>query len=258
MKKIFLAFVFAASFVSCKKETSTSNNDGGTNTIDTTKTTTTSSGINFTSIGIAVGSFQNNITDVDGNTYKTVKIGNQVWMAENLKTAKYSDGTIIPNVKDSAEWSNLITGAWAYYKNDTVYNSKYGKLYNWYSVSPTTNGDKNVCPTGWHVPTDNEWTLLTDFLGGKNIAGGKMKEIGTTNWNSPNKDATNTSLFTGLPGGFRSGGYGNISSCGFWWSSSKESISYYAWGRYLYINGGIASSGNFEERNGMSIRCLRD
>ena len=117
--------------------------------------------------------------------------------------SKYNDGTIIPNIADDVQWWKLTTGAWSYYKNDAANNAKYGKLYNWYAVSPTTNGNKNVCPTGGHVPTDAEWTVLTDYLGGASVAGGKMKEVGITSWNSPNTDATNTSLFTGLPGGYR-------------------------------------------------------
>ncbi|NDF60572.1 MAG: hypothetical protein EB100_05775, partial [Crocinitomicaceae bacterium] len=118
-----------------------------------------------------------NISDNDGNTYKTVYIGTQQWMAENLKVTKYNDGTSIPNISNNTQWSNLTTGAWSYYNNDVANNAKYGKLYNWYAVSPTTNGNKNVCPTGWHVPTDAEWTVLTDYLGGENVAGGKMKEV---------------------------------------------------------------------------------
>ena len=139
-----------------------------------------------------------NITDVDGNSYKTVYIGQQQWMAENLKVSKYNDGSTIPNVTGINEWLNLTSGAWSYYNNDAVNNVKYGKLYNWYVVSKTTNGNKNVCPQGWHVSTGIEWAILTDYLGGLNIAGGKLKEAGLLNWSNPNKDATNSSLFTGL------------------------------------------------------------
>ena len=215
--------------------------------------------INFTSIGTPVGSFQSNVSDVDGNTYKTVQIGTQVWMAENLKTSKYSDGTTIPNITDNTQWQNNTTGAWAYYNNDAANNAKYGKLYNWYAVSKTTNGNKNVCPTGWHVPTDAEWTVLTDYLGGESVAGGKLKEVGTTNWNSPNTDATNTSLFTGLPGGGRgsNGNYDLVGNDGFWWSSSEyDTVN--AWSRVLDDNNGNAGSYNLSKRHGFSVRCLRD
>jgi len=199
------------------------------------------------------------VTDIDGITYKTVQIGTQVWMAENLKTAKYNDGTTIPNVTDKTQWPYLTTGAWCYYDNNSVNNAKYGKLYNWYAVSETTNGNKNICPTGWHVPTDAEWTVLTDYLGGNNVTGGKLKEVGTTSWQSPNTDATNTSLFTGLPGGYRSndGSYSSIGNSGIWWSSSGYGSSF-AWYRYLYSSNGYANSYFNFKAVGFSVRCLRD
>jgi len=231
----------------------------GGKTCTVTRTIAEAALINFTSIGAPVGSFQNNVSDIDGNSYKTVQIGNQVWMAENLKTSKYSDGTTIPNITDNNQWQNNTTGAWAYYNNDAANNAKYGKLYNWYAVSKTTNGNKNLCSTGWHVPTDAEWTVLTEYLGGEIVAGGKLKEVGTTNWNSPNTGSTNTSLFTGLPGGLRddSGYYGNIGFNGSWWSST-EFNTYNAWYRYLYYNNGRADSSNFYKESGFSVRCLRD
>jgi len=203
--------------------------------------------------------YGSNITDSENNTYKTVFIGTQQWMAENLKVSKYSDGTTIPNITDNTQWQNNTTGAWAYYNNDAVNNAKYGKLYNWYAVSKATNGNKNVCPTGWHVPTDAEWTVLTDYLGGNSIAGGKLKEVGTTNWNSPNTDATNTSLFTGLPGGSRdsNGNYKYVGYDGSWWSSSESSTGN-AWSRFLlYFYGNAGSSGD-SKGSGFSVRCLRD
>jgi uncharacterized protein (TIGR02145 family) len=199
------------------------------------------------------------VSDIDGNTYKTVQIGTQVWMAENLKTAKYNDGITIPNVTYFTQWTNLTTGAWVYYNNDVANNAKYGKLYNWCAVSKTTNGNKNICPTGWHVPTDAEWTVLTGYLGGESISGGKMKEVGTTSWISPNTGATNTSLFTGLPGGNRNddGNYSNIGYFGSWWSSTEFSTND-AWVCYLYYGLGGAYRNSFNKRNGFSVRCLRD
>jgi uncharacterized protein (TIGR02145 family) len=203
--------------------------------------------------------YGSNITDVEGNSYKTVYIGTQQWMGENLKTTKYSDGTSIPNITDNSLWQNNTTGAWAYYNNDAANNAKYGKLYNWYAVNPTSNGNKNVCPTGWHVPTDAEWTVLMDYLGGKTIAGGKMKEVGTTNWNSPNTSSTNTSLFTGLPGGSRNNGGNcdNIGSLGHWWSST-EGLTYNAWFRVLVYNDGYVISYYNPKKYGFSVRCLKD
>ena len=200
-----------------------------------------------------------NITDAEGNSYKTVTIGTQTWMAENLKVSKYSDGTPIPNEPDNTKWSSLTTAAWCYYNNDVTNNTKYGKLYNWYAVSKTSNGNKNVCPTGWHVPADAEWTVLTDYLGGFNVAGGKMKEVGVTSWNNPNRDATNTSLFSALPGGNRYsyGKYYGIGNYGTWWSSSESNTSN-AWYRSLNYDFGRADSSYYGKENGLSVRCLKD
>jgi uncharacterized protein (TIGR02145 family) len=196
------------------------------------------------------------VSDVDGNAYKTVQIGTQVWMAENLKTPKYNDGTTIPNITDNTQWENNTTGAWAYYNNDAANNAKYGKLYNWYAVSKTTNGNKNICPTGWHVPSDAEWTILTGYLGGETVAG-KMKEVGTTSWISPNTNATNSSLFTGLPGGYRgfSGYYSSVGHDGYWWSSTENKTSS-AWIRFLDYYDAYRNDGSKED--GFSVRCLRD
>jgi len=196
------------------------------------------------------------ITDIDGNVYRTVIIGNQQWMAENLKVSQYNDGTDIPNIQALAEWSGLTTGAWAYYENNESKYAKYGKLYNWYAVSPD---NKNVCPTGWHVPNHAEWTVLIDYLGGQNVAGGKMKEVGTTSWNFPNTGAANTSLFTGLPGGGRyaNGNYGSIDNGGYWWSSSEDAAGN-AWYRTLNSYSGLVGGYDFNKRSGLSVRCLRD
>ena len=204
--------------------------------------------------------YGSNITDLEGNSYKTVFIGTQQWMAENLKVSKYNDGTSIPNIIDNTQWENNNTGAWAYNNNDATNNAKYGKLYNWYAVSPTTYyGNKNVCPTGWHLPTDAEWSVLTDYLGGESVAGGKMKEVGTTNWNSPNTDATNTSLFSALPGGYRTdgGNYDYVGSNGYWWSST-ENYTIIAWTRYLTSLNGDAYRSYGYKRHGLSVRCLKD
>ena len=247
MKKLFITFALTSALFSCEKETSTPNNSGN-NTTDTTKASNQT-----------IGKPGPNITDSEGNTYKTIYIGTQQWMGENLKTSKYSDGTTIPNITDNNQWENLSTGAWCYYDNNSVNNAKYGKLYNWYAVSKSTNGNKNVCPTGWHVPTDAEWTVLTDYLGGEIVAGGKMKEVGSTSWYSPNSDATNTSLFTGLPGGSRNlnGDYSYIGGYGNWWSSTEYGTDD-ALDRFLYSYHGTAGRNNDNEKNGFSVRCLRD
>ncbi len=140
----------------------------------------------------------NSVTDIDGNIYETVQIGSQIWMKENLRTTKYANGDVIPNVTDGNQWSNLTTGAWSCYSNNNQIQNLFGNLYNWFAVAD----QRNICPTGWHVPSDVEWITLTDYLGGESVAGGKMKSTAIY-WQSPNQDATNESGFSGLPGGFR-------------------------------------------------------
>lgn len=203
-----------------------------------------------------------NITDVEGNSYKTVYIGKQQWMAENLKVSKYNDGAIIPNAVENSKWLKT-NKSWSYYNNDTLNNVKYGKLYNKYAVSSTLNGNKNICPTGWHVPSDLEWTILTDYLGGELVAGGKMKESGNTIWNLPNTNATNSSLFNGTPGGKRDfeGNFLGIGFGGLWWSSTQDnSYPPGTWIRSLSSsNGSIGRSKELDNGlDGFSVRCLRD
>lgn len=191
----------------------------------------------------------------DGYTYTSIVLGNgQEWMAENLRTTTYANGDPIPNVT-GPEWQILTTGAWAHYNNDSQYENPYGKLYNWYTVADP----RNVCPTGWHVPSHAEYTLLTDYLGGATVAGGKMKSTGTQYWWAPNTDATNESGFSGLPGGKRydSGPFADIGNFGFWWSSTEFDTSK-AWGRYLSSSGDEAGNFNLIKPYGHSVRCLRD
>ena len=192
----------------------------------------------------------------NGYTYASIVLGNgQEWMAENLRTTTYANGDPIPNVTYNTQWQNLTTGAWAHYNNDSQYENPYGKLYNWYTVADP----RNVCPTGWHVPTDAEYTLLTDYLGGEPVAGGKMKSTGTQFWSSPNTDATNESGFSGLPGGLRdySGTFGDIGLNGHWWSST-ESNTYDSWNRTLLYNDSNVIRNYLNKQNGFSVRCLRD
>ena len=194
------------------------------------------------------------ITDIDGNTYNTVQIENQVWMSENLKTSRYRNGGSIPNVTDNTLWSNSTIGAWSYYNNDETNNAIYGKLYNWY----TTLGD-TLCPSGWGVPSDAEWTTLTDSLGGESVAGGKMKSIGTAYWINPNIDATNERFFSVLPGGYRSSSFGfylKRASAVLW--SATEGGTFTAWHRNLTNESGIVARSNFPKSVGASVRCLRD
>ncbi len=253
MKKLIYTFLSIVLLTACKKET-TNNNSNNTSSVACMD----NPNINFTSIGTPEGKFSDCIKDIDGNTYKTVTIGTQTWMAENLKTSKYNDGTDIPNITENTQWKNDTTGA--YVAVNKSYNAKYGKTYNWYVVGKSNNSNKNVCPSGWHIPTDGEWTVLIDYLGGENVAGGKMKEAGTTSWNSPNTVATNTSLFTGLPGGGTGPSYvggGDLGDIGAWWSKTKIDE------KQVYVIGIDSESSKVYKNaininSGLSIRCIKD
>ena len=200
------------------------------------------------------------VKDIDGNVYKTVKIGTQIWMAENLKTAHYRDGSPITEMEDSTQWvnaanSNSQTGTWCYYDNNAENNTTYGKLYNWYAVADT----HHLCPTGWHVPSDREWIVLERYLGGDGIAGGKMKA--TTLWKAPNCRADNSSGFTALPAG-KHDIYGTsvfLSREGYFWSCTEyNSTSRSAWFIALGYNGNNAFRNSSYKGLGLSVRCVGD
>ncbi len=202
------------------------------------------------------------VTDIDGNIYKTVKIGNQWWMAENLKVTHYQNGDSIPNVTDGTQWTffGLTTGAYCNYDNDTTHVATYGRLYNWYAVDDS----RNIAPAGWHVPSDAEWQTLVDSLGDSSVAGGKMKITGTIEegdglWHLPNAGATNESGFSALPGGHRGGigfSFTNIGYAADFWSSSEYYD--YAWSRHLFYYYSDIGRHSFNKRYGFSIRCVRD
>ena len=220
--------------------------------------------------GIKINQLSIKKADLDSITFKrtvaaipTVTIGTQVWTIKNLDVATYSDGTPIPQVIEESKWEALTTGAWCYYNNDPANGTVYGRMYNWYAVAGIHDNDPNtpnkkLAPTGYHVPSDAEWTTLTDYLGGE-VAGGKMKETSTAHWVSPNQDATNSSGFTGLPGGVREPYFGAIGYGGYWWSSSEISeLNTKVWTRLLaYYNGWVYIS-NGRKTIGFSVRCLRD
>jgi uncharacterized protein (TIGR02145 family) len=192
----------------------------------------------------------------NGYTYSSVVLGNgQEWMSENLRTANYRNGDPIPTGLDDATWISTTSGAYAIYDNDNANDAIYGKLYNWYAVADS----RHVCPAGWHEPTDAEWTALIDYLGGLEVAGGKMKTTGTQYWAIPNGDATNESGFSGLPGGYRGiyGDFYDVGSSGNWWSSSVFDANF-AWHRFLYYDNGNAGQGFNSRQFGFSVRCLRD
>jgi uncharacterized protein (TIGR02145 family) len=203
--------------------------------------------ISFTTQPISYGT----VSDVDGNTYSTVTIGAQEWMTKNLRTTKYNDNTDIPLVADNTVWSNLTSPGYCWYENSL---KTYGTLYNWYVINTG-----RLCPSGWHVPGDADWTTLTTSLGGENIAGGKLKETGTVQWVGPNTGATNETGFTALPGGFRYyvGAFSSVGYEGNWWSSTGTSAPF-AWPRGIINNSGNVYIPTFSKRSGFSVRCLRD
>jgi uncharacterized protein (TIGR02145 family) len=208
--------------------------------------------------------------DIDSITFKRplqVTIGTQTWLTKNLDVANYSDGTVIPQVTDPTAWANLTTGAWCHYDNNPANDAIYGKLYNWYAAAGIYDAAslanpalrKKLALTGYHVPSDEEWSTLTTYLEGESVAGGKMKETGTELWTYPNTDATNSSGFTSLPGGTRSsdGTFHVIGDFGFWWSSSEAGTAN-AWDRFLNYFNGDAYRDNDNKTSGFSVRCLRD
>jgi uncharacterized protein (TIGR02145 family) len=220
--------------------------------------------LNFTTLPNGPVIFSSDLTygsvsDIDGNIYKTIQIGTQLWMAENLKTTKFNDGTLIPDVTDDIEWQNLTTPGYSWYNNDAAsYKTTFGALYNWYTV----NTDK-LCPTGWHVPIDGEFKTLTDYLG--NNSGQKMTETGNTHWLDYVIGATNLSGFTGLPGGFRyyysnngpEVNFAGIGETGSWWSATESgalgSNFQLSYDYSIYL-----SPYPMNKVDGMSVRCIKN
>jgi uncharacterized protein (TIGR02145 family) len=199
------------------------------------------------------------ITDKDGNVYTTITIDTLIWMVENLKTTKYSDGTSIPLVTDNVEWKALTANGYCWYNNDIANKDTYGALYNFYVVAPYLNGNKNICPTGWYVPDFYEWYTLIDKFG-QNEVGGKIKESGTTHWTSPNVGATNDSGFTALPGGNRSGYQGTFYGIGIscdWWASGGNTYYEDSWHFGVSYDRTSMNLNNITWKNGCYIRCVK-
>jgi uncharacterized protein (TIGR02145 family) len=209
-------------------------------------------GVNDISLTAASG--QPTVTDADGNVYHTVTIGTQVWMVENLKTTKYNDGTPIPLAPGSAAWEFIWTGAYCWYNNDITNKNPYGAIYNYFAIS--TN---KLAPTGWHVPTDAEWSTLTTYLGGESVAGGKLKEAGTTHWASPNKGATNETGFSALPGGYLTdtGVFTSMGKYGDWLSATKSDNNN-AVIRMLLFDAEMVITYPNATVYGFSVRCVKD
>ena len=207
--------------------------------------------------------------DIDGNEYRTIRIGNQVWMAENLRVTRYRNGQPIANVTSTADWANLAEqadkGAWCFYGNNANNESIYGKLYNWYAATDS----RNIAPQGWHVPTNEEWIQLGEYLRGYETAAGKLKATGTTQWAAPNTGATNSSGFTALPAGERlaDGTFGGLKLRTHYWSTNNyggDPFAQYSLAVSLFNNQQYfhnSADGNFNGRNAltaMSVRCVRD
>jgi uncharacterized protein (TIGR02145 family) len=211
--------------------------------------------------------FTGTVTDVDGNTYFTVTIGTQLWMAENLTTTKYNNNTSIPQVTNNNSWAGLTTPGYCWYNNDpTEYKPLYGALYNWYALDDATNGGRNVCPTGWVVPTDTEWTTLTDYLinngyGYEGASTDIAKSMASTwSWNMSTMPGTpgnseeynNSSCFSAPPGGYRNinGSFDNYCVKGYWWTTSDS------WYRNMSFDYSKVYRGQWGKTHGFSVRCI--
>ncbi len=204
----------------------------------------------------------NTVTDIDGNVYNTVTIGTQVWMKENLKVSRYRNGNSILTGLSDAQWGSTTSGAFSVYNNNSANNNTYGKLYNWYAV----NDSRKIAPVGWHVPTDAEWDILINYLGGTSVAGGKLKAVSPL-WGPPNNGATNSSGFTGLPGGGRDDGklfnstvkYTGLGAFGYWWSATENNNpAQTAWDHSAYASQ-IYSFPAYDSKGfGFSVRCVKD
>lgn len=197
------------------------------------------------------------VKDADGNIYQTVVIGDHEWLAENLKTTKYSNGDPIGTTEPATlntSGETMIKYQWPV-DGDENKVAVYGRLYTWYAVNDT----RNICPQGWHVATDAEWTAMINFLGGDAEAGNKLKESGTSSWEAPNDGATNISGFTARPGGVRNGNgtFVNVRSTGYWWTSTEVRADY-GWSRVMAYSNGSANRYENNADLGFSVRCVRD
>ncbi len=195
-----------------------------------------------------------NVTDIDGNIYHTVLIGKQIWMVENLKTTRYRNGDPIQNIKIDTIWDKLTSGAYCDYNNLSLNGTTYGHLYNGYVVSEI----RNICPTGWHMPSKSEWTILVNLFGGQDNAGGALRETGFAHWLSPNSGATNHSGFTALPGGAYGNIFTGIGADTYWWSSTEvDSTAIFSW--WVSNNSNLSSYNAYSKNSvGLSIRCIKD
>lgn len=214
--------------------------------------------LNTTSLNLNFEGWSNTtVTDIDGNVYKTVTIGTQTWMAENLKTTRYRNGDPISNLIDNYQWGNTSTGAYCWYENNAANKGIYGALYNYFAA----NDSRKLAPAGWHIPTKEEWATLINYLGGESVAGGKMKETGTSYWISPNSDASNLSGFNALPGGYRQRGTGIFLYIGnnCYFRTSTEGSGYESSWHIMLTNQNANIATTYAEKTfGFSVRCIKD
>jgi uncharacterized protein (TIGR02145 family) len=229
--------------------TKAANSDGYVYGTDMTFTTTDIKPVNIVfNPDFTYGS----VSDNDGNVYKTIQIGVQTWMAENLRTTTFNDNTSIPLKTIYSTWTVLSTPGYCWYNNDSV---AYGAMYNWYAVNTG-----KLCPAGWHVPIDSEWTTLTTTLGGDSVSGNKLKETGTIHWMTSNSGATNESGFTALPGGYRNSGTGvfnDLKKLGYFWSATEYNTIDAIY-RLLSYNSGHVESSSSNKNSAFSVRCVKD
>ncbi|RYF97964.1 MAG: hypothetical protein EOO07_38850 [Chitinophagaceae bacterium] len=202
-------------------------------------------------------SCRNDVTlkDVDGNSYKTVKIGNQIWMAENLKVTAFRNGDPIPNLAEDKNWAASKSASYCDYNKDAKNAKIYGHLYNWYAV----NDSRGLAPKGWHIPTSKELEELISFLKSDTIAAAKLKEAGTAHWLTPNNNADNSSGFTALPGGYRfnDGTFHTIRSNGYWWTNNR-SFEMYSWSPRIWEGFADVERDPQYLNYGFSVRCIKD
>jgi uncharacterized protein (TIGR02145 family) len=216
----------------------------------------------FNTLAPAFSCGTSTVSDIDGNNYNTIQIGQQCWTHSNLRVGKYRNGNTITNITNSTTWSQANSsniGAWCNYNNSITNGNIFGRLYNWYAVNDT----RGLCPSGWHVPNDGEWTVLVNYLGGDSWAGGALKSTTILptvgGWTSPNTSASNASGFTALPGGYRvtNGTFFEVGSYGGWWSTSSTGTNL-AWVRLLWYGVANVDRVSYDQRFGFSVRCIRD
>ena len=195
------------------------------------------------------------VTDIDGNIYNYITIGNQTWMQENLKTTKYRNGDALPNVTTNGDWIVLKTGTYCDYNNNPTNAEIYGRLYNWYAVNDT----RGLAPLGWHVASDSEWTKLINYLGGESVAGSKLKKLHNSYWQTSDIVVSNSSGFEAIPSGFRNidGSFVWLGYTTYWWTSTVDNFSA-AWNRHLHYDFEKIFRDSNEKNGGFSVRCIKD